>query len=245
MAELRDLLGLARVVKERLALCRELDDELVDVVLRPDVDAARDVEEEEHVGLGEQPAPDQHLLLIAARERPDRLQAGIPRSDLQPLDRLVDERQLAGAGGRLRRWLIRSSTASVRLSFTAHRQHQALGLPVLGDERDRKAAPDRVCRASEPARACRRSRSARATSLRAPKSERNSSGCPWPASPPTPRISPRRSSKRDAVEPVAVADPSRSKRDRGARRRAAGRSGYMRSIVRPVISVDRLALGRS
>src|SRR5580765_311126 len=65
VTELRDLFGLTRVVKECLPFCGEVDDELVDVVFRPYVDAARNVEQEKHVRFGEQPSPDQDFLLIA------------------------------------------------------------------------------------------------------------------------------------------------------------------------------------
>ena len=126
----------------------EVDDELVDVVLRPDVDAARDVEQEQHVGFGEQPSPDQDFLLIAPRQRSDRLQSGVTGLDLESLGHVRDERDLSPTPHH-------SGLADLvehgerEIVFHRHRQHQSLGLPVLRDERDRKASLDRVRRASK------------------------------------------------------------------------------------------------
>src|SRR5690606_20355174 len=46
-------------------------DEAVDLVLGADVDAARGLVEDQHLGLGVQPLPQHDLLLVAARELPD------------------------------------------------------------------------------------------------------------------------------------------------------------------------------
>src|SRR5215831_12291636 len=97
VAEMRRLLGLARVEEERLALLEQPDHQLVDVVLRGDVDAAGDVVEQHHVAAREQPPPDQHLLLIAARERPDLLRARPAGPDLEALDDPRDEPRLQPA----------------------------------------------------------------------------------------------------------------------------------------------------
>ncbi len=62
-----------------------------------------------------------------------------------------------------------------------------------------------------------------------------SSGCPCPASPPTPRISPRRSLN-DTSSRTSSPRPSASKTT-SASGATSGLPGYIRSIVRPVISV--------
>ena len=53
---------------DRLFRGGQLVDDAVDVLLGADVDAARRVVEEEHVGIDEQPSRQQHLLLIAAAQ---------------------------------------------------------------------------------------------------------------------------------------------------------------------------------
>ena len=73
-------------------------------------------------------------------------------------------------------------------------------------------------------------------SFRAPNSERNSSGCPWPARPPMPRISPRLRSK-ETPRRTFPSNPSALNATSLSASGSGGRSGYMRSIVRPVMSV--------
>ena len=66
----------------------ELAEERVDLLLRPDVDAARRVEAEDGAGARGDPAGDGDLLLVAAGEPLD-LALGA-RIDLQPPDGVVD-----------------------------------------------------------------------------------------------------------------------------------------------------------
>ena len=49
-------------------LCGELGDDRVDFVFGADIDAARRLVEDQHLGAGEQPLRQHHLLLIAAGE---------------------------------------------------------------------------------------------------------------------------------------------------------------------------------
>ena len=51
----------------------EAADDLVDLGLGADVDAVRRLVEEQHLGPGEERAGEERLLLVAARERGDRL----------------------------------------------------------------------------------------------------------------------------------------------------------------------------
>src|SRR4051794_35173476 len=76
------------------ALGREVADDLVDLGLRPHVDALRGLVEHEDLRLRRQPAGEQHLLLVAARQRRHRL---LPRpgAQLEPAEVLVDEPALA------------------------------------------------------------------------------------------------------------------------------------------------------
>ena len=54
-------------------VARELVDERLDLALRADVDAARGLVDDEELGLRAQPAGEQHLLLVAARQLADLL----------------------------------------------------------------------------------------------------------------------------------------------------------------------------
>src|SRR3954454_15822270 len=76
------------------AFGREVADDLVDLGLRPHVDALGGLVEHEHLRLRRQPPGEEHLLLVAARQRRDRL---LPRpgAQLQPAEVLVDDRALA------------------------------------------------------------------------------------------------------------------------------------------------------
>src|SRR3954452_561157 len=76
------------------AFGREVADDLVDLGLRPHVDALGGLVEHEHLRLRRQPPGEEHLLLVAARQRRDRL---LPRpgAQLQPAEVLIDDRALA------------------------------------------------------------------------------------------------------------------------------------------------------
>ena len=55
----------------RLALLGKVEDQLVDLVLRAHVDAAGRLVQQQHLRLGQKPAADDDLLLVAAGERAD------------------------------------------------------------------------------------------------------------------------------------------------------------------------------
>src|SRR6185312_8097239 len=75
-------------------LGREVADHLVDLGLGPDVHALRGLVEHQDLRLRRQPPGEQHLLLVAARQRRHRL---LPRAgaQLQPAEVLVDDPALA------------------------------------------------------------------------------------------------------------------------------------------------------
>src|SRR5581483_4623298 len=138
------------------------------------------------------------------------------------------------AGFRIPRNATRPRTASVRLSRTDIGSIRPSVLRSSGTS----AIPIRSLMASAGLRILRATPSTRISPparRRAPKSVMNRSRCPWPARPPIPRISPRRS----ANETPATRSPRRSLTSSTgtASSATAGTSGYIRSIVRPVISV--------
>ena len=66
---IRDSLG--RYHNDPLALVGQIDDELVDLILGAHVDAAGGFVQQQHLRLGQQPAADDDLLLVAAGQRAD------------------------------------------------------------------------------------------------------------------------------------------------------------------------------
>jgi hypothetical protein len=56
-----------------LILLLELVDELIDLLLGADIDAAGRLIQDQHLGPGQQPLGDGHLLLVAAGEELDQL----------------------------------------------------------------------------------------------------------------------------------------------------------------------------
>src|SRR3954454_3346880 len=82
---------------DRHAVGGEVQQQAVEVALGVDVDASRRVVEEQHLRLGGQPAGHDDLLLVAARERGDRI-LGVAELDPQPVDVAAQAR--AGARGR-------------------------------------------------------------------------------------------------------------------------------------------------
>src|SRR5579863_94 len=102
--------------------------------MRADVDAARRLVENENFRTGDEPARQDHFLLIAAGKLPDWT-FGVRRRDGQRLDHLVGELRLL-LGGQP------AQPAALRLQgqndVLAHRQvkQQALALAVLGTEAD-------------------------------------------------------------------------------------------------------------
>ena len=74
----------------------ELADHVVELGLDADIDAARRLVEDEHARIGEQPAREDRLLLVAARQLADRL-AQRGEADAQLSHRLRGQRLLDGA----------------------------------------------------------------------------------------------------------------------------------------------------
>src|SRR3954454_7418282 len=91
------LVDLGRQHHDRDALPGQVEQQLIEVALGADVDAARRVIEQQHSGLRRQPARHHDLLLVAARQRGDR-RLGISHLDLQPVD--VADEPCAGSLGR-------------------------------------------------------------------------------------------------------------------------------------------------
>src|SRR4051812_4001452 len=166
MAEPRDLLGLRGVEEDRLALAEELHDELVDVVLRADVDTARDVVEEQDLRVGEEPAAEQHLLLVAARERAHLLHGRAGALDLEALERPPDGAALAA---RVEDAGVRDAAEDRERQVVAdrHRQHQAFGLAVLRHERDPDPVADRIAGLADARRPAAHAHLATGTAVRA------------------------------------------------------------------------------
>ena len=126
VAESDDLVDLRRDVHDGDAAVAEGDDRGLDLGLGADVDAAGRLVEDEHVGLGRQPAAEQHLLLVAARQvaHPG---LRVRRPDAQFGDVLVDDLVLLAAGQP-------SHPAAPGL----HREHEVLAHGEVGDRRPRR-----------------------------------------------------------------------------------------------------------
>ena len=129
---------------------------LVELEARAGVDAARRLVGQQDVGLGEQRAREQHLLLVAARERRDR-RLDARRAHVELLDlvaRRARPRARALHDARARRRV--GSASSEVFSRTRERQEQALGVPVARQVDDARAL--RAARVAErhrlAARAC-------------------------------------------------------------------------------------------
>src|SRR4051794_6375595 len=71
------------------ALAGEVEQQVIEVALGADVDPARRVVEQQHLGVGGQPASHDDLLLVAARQRRDCV-LGVAELDLQPVDVLAE-----------------------------------------------------------------------------------------------------------------------------------------------------------
>src|SRR6478735_10027703 len=90
VAEPEDLLELRGDEDDGHALAGELGDELLDLGLGADVDAASGLVEDQHLGLGDQPAGQQHLLLVASGEVAHQ-RVGVGRTDVELLDVVGDQ----------------------------------------------------------------------------------------------------------------------------------------------------------
>ena len=143
----------------------------VDLVLGADVDAARRLVEDQHLGVGEQPLRQHHLLLVAAGQVADRLvDAG--RADVGALAVVVGDLELAHVvDDAALRHALEVGDRDVVLDVVD--EVEAEGLAVLGDVgepvRDRPLAPSRcrpACRAGAPRRRCAGPRSGRTRSSR-------------------------------------------------------------------------------
>ena len=83
VGDLDGLLVVGRRDEHRDALGGEDAQRAVDVLAGADVDAAGRLDEHEDVALALQPAAQQHLLLVAARQRAHRLARVVARADRQ------------------------------------------------------------------------------------------------------------------------------------------------------------------
>src|SRR5689334_2139836 len=108
-------------------------DDFVDLPLGPDVHAARGLVEDQHVDVGLEPLGEDDLLLVAARERPDR-RRHVGQPDLQLLDVLLGEPALFArldAPGALGRQPDDRDVLRARQA-----EEESLGLAVLRDKAD-------------------------------------------------------------------------------------------------------------
>ena len=142
----------------------------VDLLLRPDVDPARRLVEDQHLGVEGEPLGEHDLLLVAARERPGGFAAVGSGADVELADRPWRRSASRPAIDRMRP-ATRSNDVERDVRPDALGEREAFDLAVLGDERN--AGPHRVGRAAE--RGVRRRR--RWRSRRGPGSLRTA---PWP-----------------------------------------------------------------
>ena len=122
-----------RIEQDRRAGIGQPPQQLIDLLLGADIDAARRIVEQDDARLAHQPFGDDHLLLVAARQRADRyVEAG--RLDVEQLHHLVDQPLLLVAvDDSALRHTVQHGEGEVLAH--RHRQHQALGLAVLRDQR--------------------------------------------------------------------------------------------------------------
>ena len=173
-----------------MPLRHKLHDVIHDFLLGAHVDAAGRLVEDQQPRLGRQPARQQHLLLVAARERPDgRLDAG--GLDAQPLDVVGGQLLLALQEARARCPGAPATPESCsRAPTAAGSRPRACGLP------NRSRCPARWRRADWKSRpACHRLRRRRRRAWSAPNSRRAVSVRPEPSRPARPSSSPRCSSR--------------------------------------------------
>src|SRR3954452_21165511 len=113
-------------------------DDFVDLALGPDVHAARGLVEDQHIDVGLEPFGEDDLLLVAARERPDR-RRHVRQPDPQLLDVLLRQAALVARAHAPAALGPQPDDRDVRGARKP--EEEALGLAVLGDEAD--AAVDR------------------------------------------------------------------------------------------------------
>ena len=188
IAHAQDLRQLRADHQDGDALLRELVDHPVDLDLGADVDPARRLVKDQHLGLGGQPFAQHDLLLRAAGQIDGQLiLAG--GFDRQAIDEALGQHAPLCSDRSIRPRVRRSRTDSVMFSRTFSCRHKTLLFAVLGQQADaiadgvlRRArsstglpVDDRLCRR----RSGRRRRSARTSSVR-----------PAPTSPAMPSTSP-------------------------------------------------------
>ena len=185
MDELRQVAG---IEQDRVALGGEVAHQLEDLALGADVDAARRIVEQEHARLGEQHLAEDHLLLVAARQRAGELlgRLGLDAQEVASSRRPAPPRVAASRRPQREK---RGMTESVRFSRTLFGEEQALAAAVLRHQRDAVAAVERLRAGCGSRPACPRARRA-ASTWPTPNSAWNSSRWPCPCRPPTPSTSP-------------------------------------------------------
>ncbi|CAM2160699.1 hypothetical protein PT2222_80283 [Paraburkholderia tropica] len=125
---------------------REFVQQVVDLGARAHVDAARGFVHQEHFDALGEPARQNHLLLIAARERADRGVA-IARLDRELLDVVVGQRAFALRVEQEARGAEMAARADVQVVGHRGDRHDAFLLAILGTQRH--ARPHRVARTRE------------------------------------------------------------------------------------------------
>ena len=232
VGEAEHLLDLARDDDDGVAGCGEAADEGVDLGAGADVDASRRLVEQQHPRAVHEPAREQDLLLVAAREGRSRPSGSAGRSSSASI---------------CSRAALRSARSSRKPAF-ANRderrerdvdedrllEHQALALALLGREADAGVdcgdAPSRAQALAADLDGARRSRCARRTRSRGSRIVRSRRG---PASPTT---SPARTVKLTSSKTPAQRRGPRP-RARPGRPSGTGRPGGKTfATVRPVMS---------
>ena len=134
------------------ALSGELRNEPVDLRLGADVDAARRLVENENARIGEQPAGNQHLLLIAAGKVEHRL-FQIGRAHAKLLLLVETERLDLALLDEARAGMAATEQGDLHVSHDVEQQETAALLAVLGEERHARihgdagiAHDERLCR---------------------------------------------------------------------------------------------------
>ncbi len=203
------LVIVGRIEQDRRALVGELAQQPVELLLGADIDAARRIVEQDDARLGHQPFGDDDLLLVAARQRRDRI-ARCADLDLQPRRcrdrsaarslRAVDERPA---------WQTASSEAIARLSAIDIGSIRPSVLRSSGTSAMPTAAasppPESWRRTSRPSTVTRPVDAAQHAE------QREQQRCwPCPSRPPRPTISPAPTSSEMPVETVLPGRGSRA-----------------------------------
>ena len=105
----------------------------IDLLLGAHVDAAGRLVEQEHARLQGQPLPQNHLLLVAARQVLDDL-VGAGRADVETLDHRLRVARFALPIGKAQGAAVAAQAGQADIVAQAHLQDQALLLAVLGNQ---------------------------------------------------------------------------------------------------------------